>query len=38
MTPQEIKYCKNNTTILSLFIQFIEFINSEVDEDKTKRD
>ena len=38
MTPQEIQLCKNNTNMMSLIIQFIEFINSEVDFDKTKRD
>ena len=38
MTPQEIQYCKNNTTMMSLIIQFIEFINSEIDDDKRKKD
>ena len=32
MTPQEIQYAKENTTILSLIIQFIEFINDEVKD------
>jgi len=38
MTSQEIKYAKENSTMLSLIIQFIEFINSEVDSDKEKHD
>ena len=38
MTPQEIQFVKNNTSMLSLLIQFIEFINAEIDGDKTKKD
>jgi len=38
MTPQEIQFAKSNTTLLSLVIQFFEFINSEIDEDKEKYD
>lgn len=36
MTPQEIKYYKKNTTILSIVLKFIEFINTEINEDKIK--
>ena len=32
MSPQEIQYAKENTSILSLIIQFIEFINDEVKD------
>ena len=38
MTKQEIKYMKENSTILSLFIRLIEFIKSEIDNDKDKSD
>jgi len=38
MTPQEIQYAKENTTMLSLFIHFIEFLNSESEEEKDKTD
>jgi len=38
MTQQEIQYAKENSTMLSLFIKFFEFINSEIDEDKEKSD
>ena len=32
MTKQEIQYAKNNTTLLNLFIQFIEFLQNESDD------
>ena len=38
MSPQEIQYCKENTSIISLVIQFIEFINKECNDDKQKND
>jgi len=38
MTPQEIKYIHENTTLLSIFVKLIEFINLEIDEDKEKSD
>ena len=37
MTEQQRQFAKNNTSLLGLFILFIEFLNNEVD-DKEKYD
>jgi hypothetical protein len=37
MTKQELQFVKQNSSILSLFILFIEFLNEEADSvDKKK--
>ena len=32
MSPQEIQYAKQNTKLLSIIIQFIEFITDEIKD------
>ena len=36
MTDYEIKYMKENTNVLSLVINFFEFINKEINDIKEK--
>ena len=37
MTNQELQYMKKNSSLLSLFILFIEFLNEEADSDDKKK-
>ena len=38
LNQQQIQFAKENTTMMSLIIQFIEFINTECNDDKHKND
>lgn len=38
LNQQQIQFAKENTTMMSLIIQFIEFINTECNDDKQKND
>ena len=33
MNQQEINYINENTTLLSIFVKFIQFINQEIESD-----